>query len=228
MILLNGREQEYLLHAITAAHGIAAPSDFFLWSQGPLQALLPHAILVCAQLGHDGAVLRSEAWHSAVLDRAALYRLCDPRQGQVAHLARAWRADGQKAAIIGDVLVHGSATTGADGSFFALFSTPLPDPARQAYVLELLLPYLHLHWLALYGKERALPPGASVARTASARELEILHWVREGKSNEEVGQILGISGWTVKSHLQRIYKLLGVSNRTQAVSRGIALRLLAG
>ncbi|OEZ67037.1 transcriptional activator protein EsaR [Janthinobacterium sp. HH103] len=55
----------------------------------------------------------------------------------------------------------------------------------------------------------------------------MLHWVREGKSNDEVGQILGISGTTVKSHLQRIYKLLGVSNRTQAVSRGIALRLLS-
>jgi len=30
----------------------------------------------------------------------------------------------------------------------------------------------------------------------------------------------------VKSHLQRIYKLLGVSNRTQAVTRGMALQLI--
>lgn len=226
-MLLTGREQEYLLHAVLGAHGIAAPGDFFLWSQGPLQALLPHAVLVCAQLGADGGVVRSAAWHSAVLDEAQVQALGDPRHGKVACLARAWRAGGRRVAIIDGVLVHGSTGAGG-GSFFALFCAPCaswPDPSRQAYVLELLLPYLHVHWLALPDGTQAAPAG--VARAASARELEVLHWVSIGKSNEEVGQILGISGGTVKSHLQRIYKLLGVSNRTQAVSRGIALRLLA-
>ena len=226
MMPLTGREQEYLLHAVLGAHGIAVASDFFLWSQGPLQALLPHAILVCAQLGADGSVLRSEAWHSAVLDPAQLRDINDARDGQVARLARAWRAGGQKAAIIGQVLVHGNVAAGG-GSLFALYSMPAADTARQAYLLELLLPCLHLHWLALQDRGRMPMAGLAVPRAASARELEVLHWVREGKSNDEVGQILGISGATVKSHLQRIYKLLGVSNRTQAVSRGIALRLLS-
>ena len=52
-----------------------------------------------------------------------------------------------------------------------------------------------------------------------------MHWVREGKTNDEIGQILGISGLTVKNHLQRLYRLLGVSNRTHAIARGAALRL---
>lgn len=219
MMLLTAREQEYVLHAIVGAHGIAARSDFFLWSQGPLQALLPHAILVSAQLGADGAVLRSEAWHSAVLDAGQR----SAYQEQVARLARDWHAGGRRAAILDGGLVHGSvAATG--GSLFALFGMPGEDAARQAYLLELLLPYLHLHWLALPDDSHLAPAGA--ARAASARELEVLRWVSIGKSNEEVGLILGISGWTVKSHLQRIYKLLGVSNRTQAVTRGMALRLI--
>ena len=222
MMLLTGREQEYLLHAILSAHGIAVPGDFFLWSQGPLQMLLPHDILICAQLGADGAVLRSEAWHSIVPDHAQLRE----RQSQLARLALAWRAGGQRAGIIDGVLVHGSVGEGG-GSFFALFAMGATDAARQAYALELLLPYLHVHWLALPGSQRARVTGLAATRAASARELEVLHWVREGKSNEEVGKILGISGTTVKSHLQRIYKLLGVSNRMQAVSRGIALRLLS-
>lgn len=221
MMLLTGREQEYLLHAILGAHGIAVSGDFFLWSQGPLQTLLPHDILMCAQLGADGAVLRSEAWHSIVPDHAQLRE----RHGQLARLALAWRAGGQRAGVIDGVLVHGSVGQ-AGGSFFALFAMGSVDAARQAYALELLLPYLHVHWLALQGSGRAPLAGPGATRAASARELEVLHWVREGKSNDEVGQILGISGATVKSHLQRIYKLLGVSNRTQAVSRGIALRLL--
>ena len=222
MMLLTGREQEYLLHAILGAHGIAAPGDFFLWSQGPLQTLLPHDILMCAQLDADGAVLRSEAWHSAVPDRVQLRE----RQGQLAHLALAWRAGGQRAGVIDGVLVHGSVGD-AGGSFFALFAVKQADAARQAYALELLLPYLHVHWLALPGSQRARVTGLAATRAASARELEVLHWVREGKSNNEVGQILGISGATVKSHLQRIYKLLQVSNRMQAVSRSVALRLLS-
>ncbi|MBE3028116.1 helix-turn-helix transcriptional regulator [Janthinobacterium sp. BJB1] len=222
MMLLTGREQEYLLHAILGAHGIAAPSDFFLWSQGPLQTLLPHDILICAQLDADGAVLRSEGWHSIAPDQARLRE----RQDRLARLALAWRAGGQRAGVIDGVLVHGSAGE-AGGSFFALFAMGAMDAARQAYALELLLPYLHVHWLALPGSQRAPLAGPAATRAASAREREVLHWVREGKSNDEVGQILGISGATVKSHLQRIYKLLGVSNRTQAVSRGIALRLLS-
>ncbi|MGK5061726.1 LuxR C-terminal-related transcriptional regulator [Janthinobacterium sp. LB3P112] len=222
MMLLTEREQEYLLHAILGAHGIAVPGDFFLWSQGPLQTLLPHDILMCAQLGADGAVLRSEAWHSSVPDHAQLRE----RQGQLGRLALAWRAGGRQAGVIDGVLVHGSVGQ-AGGSFFALFAMGSVDAARQAYALELLLPYLHVHWLALQGSPRATLAGPGARRAASARELEVLHWVREGKSNDEVGQILGISGATVKSHLQRIYKLLGVSNRTQAVSRAIALRLLS-
>jgi DNA-binding CsgD family transcriptional regulator len=65
------------------------------------------------------------------------------------------------------------------------------------------------------------------ARPLSTRETEILRWLAEGKSNYEVGCILGISAATVKNHLQRIYRTLGVSNRAHALARCSALRLLA-
>jgi DNA-binding CsgD family transcriptional regulator len=41
-----------------------------------------------------------------------------------------------------------------------------------------------------------------------------------------MGKILGISGLTVKNHLQRIYRTLGVSNRAHALARCMDLRLL--
>lgn len=49
------------------------------------------------------------------------------------------------------------------------------------------------------------------------RELEILRWVAEAKSNWAVGQIVGCSEETVKKHLQRVYRKLGVENRMAAV-----------
>jgi len=52
----------------------------------------------------------------------------------------------------------------------------------------------------------------------SDRESEIMGWVCLGKTNDEIGLILGISTFTVKNHLQRIFKKLQVVNRSQAVA----------
>jgi transcriptional regulator EpsA len=53
----------------------------------------------------------------------------------------------------------------------------------------------------------------------TGRELQIMQWVEMGKTNQEIGTILDISAFTVKNHLQRIFKKLDVYNRAQAVSR---------
>jgi DNA-binding CsgD family transcriptional regulator len=45
----------------------------------------------------------------------------------------------------------------------------------------------------------------------------VLLWVSQGKSNEKIGTILSISHNTVKNHLKRIFKEMGVTARSQAV-----------
>ena len=57
------------------------------------------------------------------------------------------------------------------------------------------------------------------SRGLSGREVEILQWVALGKTNPEIGKILKISEFTVKNHMQRIFKKMDVSNRAQAVGR---------
>ncbi|GAB3775742.1 hypothetical protein GCM10028796_52100 [Ramlibacter monticola] len=57
-------------------------------------------------------------------------------------------------------------------------------------------------------------PGSS---PLSARELEIMKWVRMGKTNSEIAMILNLSTFTVKNHMRRIYRKLDVLNRAQAV-----------
>lgn len=57
----------------------------------------------------------------------------------------------------------------------------------------------------------------------SEREQEIMHWVGHGKTNVEIGMILGISQFTVKNHLQRIFRKIDVRNRAQAISRILAM-----
>jgi DNA-binding NarL/FixJ family response regulator len=54
--------------------------------------------------------------------------------------------------------------------------------------------------------------------TLSVRQREILGHVVEGLSNAEIGRRLYLSESTIKQHLRAAYKLLGVSNRTEAAN----------
>jgi DNA-binding NarL/FixJ family response regulator len=53
------------------------------------------------------------------------------------------------------------------------------------------------------------------------REAEVLYWVVKGKTNRDIGDILGSSPATVKKHLERVYVKLGAETRTAAA--GIAM-----
>jgi ATP/maltotriose-dependent transcriptional regulator MalT len=50
------------------------------------------------------------------------------------------------------------------------------------------------------------------------REAEVLFWVTQGKTNEDVTLILDVGLSAVKKHLMRIYSKLGVENRTAAAN----------
>ena len=61
-------------------------------------------------------------------------------------------------------------------------------------------------------------------RELTSREREVLFWLQHGKSNAEIGDILGIAAATVGKHLERIYPKLGVENRIAASSVQLELR----
>ena len=66
---------------------------------------------------------------------------------------------------------------------------------------------------------RALLPTAKpvpVASGLSARETEVLRLVADGLANKQIGRRLGISERTVKAHLSRVFRQLGVADRTSA------------
>lgn len=51
----------------------------------------------------------------------------------------------------------------------------------------------------------------------SEREVEVLQLVGDGRSNREVGEALGLSALTVKSHLARIARKVGTGDRAEMV-----------
>jgi DNA-binding NarL/FixJ family response regulator len=62
-------------------------------------------------------------------------------------------------------------------------------------------------------------PPAAPGHGLTGRQLEVLRLIARGLTNAEIARALGISGATVKNHLERIYAALGASNRTEAAMR---------
>jgi DNA-binding CsgD family transcriptional regulator len=48
------------------------------------------------------------------------------------------------------------------------------------------------------------------------REAEVLFWISKGKSNHDIGVILGAKTGTVCKHVEHIFSKLNVENRTSA------------
>jgi DNA-binding NarL/FixJ family response regulator len=80
---------------------------------------------------------------------------------------------------------------------------------------------------AIHGGDSPLDPKAArvmlnarrvhtVADDLSARQLEVLGYVRDGLPNKVIAERLGITERTVKAHLTRIFHHIGVTDRTQA------------
>ena len=69
-------------------------------------------------------------------------------------------------------------------------------------------------------------PAAGLARL-SERELEVSRLLARGKTNKEIGMLLGISPRTVQIHVAHIFDKLGVHSRACAAVWFVERELLA-
>jgi transcriptional regulator EpsA len=239
-----------LVSAITEAVVVRRRFQFFAWTQGHLQTLMPHGVLVCGLPRGTGTGMFFDYFHNLPLPTQALSRLCHPRDGVAVGMLEAWRANGgdpmvvqsghaKTAALYAQLQELGLSTTIAHGipfeqssvgahGFFAFVSLRAAPGVREATIASMVVPHVFSTYCRALSRDRT-PITVSLAPsdgTLSEREVEILHWVREGKSNHEIGMVLSISPLTVKNHIQRILKKLQASNRTQAVSKAVSMRLL--
>ena len=125
-------------------------------------------------------------------------------------------------------MVHGiSDERGRHDCLYVTFSSKIELATSTSKAMEVLLPYLDTalrQVTHLPRQHRGVTPPIDTPKTGEPhgltdREIEIMDWVRVGKTNYEIGGILDISAFTVKNHLQRIFKKLDVYNRMQAVSK---------
>lgn len=68
-------------------------------------------------------------------------------------------------------------------------------------------------------------PGPEVLMQAcriTLREAEVLYWVTLGKTNRDIGEILGTSPRTINKHLEHVFSKLGVETRTSAAALALS------
>jgi DNA-binding CsgD family transcriptional regulator len=92
---------------------------------------------------------------------------------------------------------------------------------RAKIILEYIIPFFS----EAYKRVAASVPNNSSARLAG-KEIEILNWIKEGKSSWDISMIQGVSKRTVEFHVSNIKKKLGVCSRPQAVAVGLQLGLI--
>jgi len=61
-------------------------------------------------------------------------------------------------------------------------------------------------------------PGAMSMPTLTNRQRELLHLLRDGKDNQTIAQMMGLSVKTVENHLTRLYRQINVASRLEAVT----------
>ncbi|WP_439859271.1 response regulator [Pseudomonas sp. MBLB4136] len=104
-------------------------------------------------------------------------------------------------------------------------------PIHPEQVLARVASHLRTARTLRQARQAAQPaPDGEAARAAltrryqlTARELEVLEWVACGKTNRDIGEILGLSPRTVNKHLEHVYVKLGVETRTAAAAVAMAM-----
>jgi len=75
-------------------------------------------------------------------------------------------------------------------------------------------------WLVVMREtdDAAVVEAIGLALGLTAREAEVLYWVVKGKTNRDIGDILGTSPRTVTKHFEHVFEKLGVETRTAAAA----------
>jgi DNA-binding NarL/FixJ family response regulator len=65
------------------------------------------------------------------------------------------------------------------------------------------------------------PGGGGAVARLSARELDVVRLVVDGRSNDEIAGRLGIGPKTVESHLRRLFERFDIASRTELATRAL-------
>jgi transcriptional regulator EpsA len=244
LVELSAGEAASYLRIAAEAVSIKRHYDLYLWLNGELQQLLPHEILISAWGDFTAWQPRLDVVSSLPAIRTRNAGAC--AVDLLSRMHAQWRSGGgqpllvQAAAANGSraictchlhcalrgmrsLLVHGARDqrNGSDSLYMVLSSAGFAEDGRGTRLKR--LAGLLFCQIDIACRQVAALPLLGAASAAglelSSREHEILDCICRGKTNLAIAQALDISVFTVKNHLQRIFRKIGVTSRTQAAAK---------
>lgn len=220
--------------------------DLLMWLQGDIQPYIPHEVMIAAWGDFSSGAIYIDIVSTIPGVRSQPVtnkKLITLLQSLFTHWEDHWKTPftlNMNKGIFHDTelgcqeadanlkkmktaLVHGLKDQRVGQDCLYVFIDPaevVPTISRK--MVGILVPYIdaalrQLDHLPHQTVQAAAPP-PEIVGVLSSRESEIMDWVMMGKTNQDIGMILNISAFTVKNHLQRIFRKLDVLNRAQAVS----------
>lgn len=98
-------------------------------------------------------------------------------------------------------------------------SKPDLNIMRKLYILS-----MQFHQVFSDHNQGEIP---SKIKSLTKREVEILHWIAEGKSDQSIADILMVQHSTIRYHMGNIFNKLEVNDRTLAVIKAIKYQLIS-
>lgn len=244
-IEVKNRYWENIFSIIQHSYSIQKHVDFFTWLQVHVNDYIPHDLLltgwanfsnkeVSPQFNYDVASNLSD------INTQILFEAPKEIDALILYLHQCWVKNNRRWLTINDLsnhelnshsnsiflsrlkqlnslLIYGVSDVRGQNECLYVFLSRKKVFEVQDFVMGLLMPHIDNVLRRIQHLEPAVAQ-ASPLTELSTRELEIIHWVKSGKTNHEIGMILQISQNTVKSHLKRIFHKLNVSKRAQAVA----------
>ncbi|WP_218511144.1 LuxR C-terminal-related transcriptional regulator [Variovorax sp. dw_308] len=219
------------------------------WMDGPLQELVPHRAAVAGQAlahsaGYTGIQLINaslpEPYLKSIVRLGAnvisplMTRIMSSnkghlffdagRAGDIEGLDPRWLAGFTGAGLYNLLGLTGIFAHGPEHfmASIALYNVPPEFEARGEALKHALLPALHRALCRVQPSPMAVPDAPARRLRLTPVETDIVRLLIQGKTNKEIGQLLGKSAETIKSRISPLMRRCGVKNRTELVSMILA------
>lgn len=106
------------------------------------------------------------------------------------------------------------------GTYFSFHRLPGPLGGAQHATLSAITPVLHHTLLNVTTNlQHADTPFERTLAELPPKAREVSRWIGQGKTNREIGELMGLSENTIKHHVTAVLKKTGVANRAQLASQ---------
>jgi transcriptional regulator EpsA len=233
---------------IERSYQIRSHLDYFVWLQNSVAELMPHDMLLAVWGDHrqqqDGQLKYDAASNLKGLTTSVMIDTSDKTSQFLNDLYEMWVGSRNACFVIdalerpemcqriklifpeqlveiNSLLVYGIKDERSGDECLYIFFSKEHALEMKKQVMDFIMPHVDYALRKIKPLQvDAIDKAESVfsLSTLSEREIEVISWIKAGKTNQEIGMILSISQNTVKSHLKRIFQKLNIGRRAQAVA----------